>query len=210
MNKTVELVNEWASFEEKYPKDNIEDFCRYYLAAKNNKDLASQFLGGVVPPQNKSVLAKLLIKIVRMHNAYFSMSTKEIAIKQPEEFYFLSVIKQLQSPKKTEVIYYTVNELSNGLNILSSLIEQGYIKEQNDKEDKRTKRVSITAKGEKVLKLCYNKIHQVSGMLFMDMSAGDIELCIQLLKNIDLKFSGQWVQHKGKAFDDVYLSMTNK
>lgn len=210
MNKTVELVTEWAAFEEIHPQDSIEDFCRHYLIRKREKEKKAQFLEGIVPSQKISLLTKLLVKIVRMHNVYLDMATKEIGIKQAEEFYFLSVIKNLKSPKKTEVIYHTVNELSNGLNILTSLIKQGYIKEQNDEEDKRSKRVSLTPKGEKILKQCYEKIHQVSELMFFEMSDDDISLCIQLLKNVEMKFSGLWLQHKGKHFDEVYSNVTGK
>jgi DNA-binding MarR family transcriptional regulator len=120
------------------------------------------------------------------------------------------VIKNLQTPKKTEIIYHTVNELSNGLNTLKSLLQQGYIKEQNDEEDKRSKRVSITPKGEKILQLCYRKVHRVSEMMFFEMPEEDIDLCIQLLKNVEQKFSNQWLQHKGKDFDKIYKSITGK
>jgi DNA-binding MarR family transcriptional regulator len=210
MNKTVDLVNEWAAFEEKHPGNSIEDFCRYYLINKREKGSVSQFLEGIVPPQKASILTKLLVKIVRMHRVYLDMATKETGIKQAEEFYFLSVIKNLECPKKTEVIYHTVNELSTGLNILTSLAKQGYIRERNDEEDKRSKRVSLTPEGEKVLKSCYGKIHQVSEMMFFEMADDDISLCIQLLKNVELKFSGKWLHHKGKPFDEVYKSETEK
>ena len=201
MNKTVELVNEWGAFEEKHPEGSLEDFCRHYLVSKREKEKDQAFLQGLLPPQKTSLLIKLLTKIVRIHGMYLATATKEIKIKQPEEFYFLSVIKNLKSPKKTEVIYHTVNELSNGLNILNSLIEQGYITEQQDDEDKRSKRVSLTAKGEKILKQCYERIHKVSDLLFFEMPDDDIALCIRLLKAVEMKFSKEWVQHKNKPFD---------
>ncbi|MEO6549076.1 MAG: winged helix DNA-binding protein [Ferruginibacter sp.] len=210
MNKTVELVNEWAAFEATHPKDTIEDFCRHYLNNKREKENNIKFLEGIVPQKKASLLTKLLVKIVRMHDVYLDIATRDIGIKQAEEFYFLSVIKNLESPKKTEVIYHTVNELSSGLNILASLIMQGYVREQSDKDDKRSKRVSLTTKGEKILKLCYGKIHQVSELMFFDMPDDDIRLCIQLLKNVELKFSTQWLQHKVKHFDEVYKSVTGK
>src|SRR5258705_4710148 len=140
MNKMVAPVNEWAAFEEQYPNEGLDAFCRHYLISHGENDRGNKFLQGVIPSQKSSVLTKLLVKIVRMHNVYLDLATKKIAIHQAEEFYFLSVIKNLKSPKKTEVIYHTVNELSNGLNILNSLIKQGYVKEQNDTEDKRSKR----------------------------------------------------------------------
>lgn len=41
-------------------------------------------------------------------------------------------------------------------------------------------------------------------MLMNDLTADDKELCIQLLKNIEIKFSALWQKHKGKEFDDIY------
>src|SRR5882757_10974202 len=129
MNKTVELVTEWAAFEENHPDEGLDAFCRHYLISQREELYGNKFLEGIVPAKKSSILTKLLVKIVKMHNVYMDLATKEIRIKQAEEFYFLSVIKNLKSPKKTEVIYHTVNELSNGLNILNSLIKQGYITE---------------------------------------------------------------------------------
>jgi hypothetical protein len=37
-----------------------------------------------------------------------------------------------------------------------------------------------------------------------DLSNDDKELCIQLLKNVEIKFSALWQSHKGKAFEDIY------
>ena len=207
MNKTVELVNEWGNFEEVHPGGSIEEFCRHYLISVKEKNKGIHFLGNIVPLQKTSILTKLLVRIVRMHDVYLATATKNIKINQPEEFYFLSVIKNLNSPKKTEVIYHTINELSNGLNILNSLIKQDYITEQADKEDKRSKRGRLTAKGEEILKQCYEKIHQVSNLLFKDLTDDDVMLCIQLLRNVETKFSEKWLVHNNKPFDEVYNSM---
>jgi DNA-binding MarR family transcriptional regulator len=210
MNKTIELVNEWAVFDENHPNEGLDAFCRYYLISQREKQSSNKFLEGIVPSKKSSMLTKLLVKIVRIHNVYLDMATKGIGIKQAEEFYFLSVIKNLKSPRKTEVIYHTVNELSNGLNILNSLIKQGYITEENDADDKRSKRVSITPRGDKILLVCYEKIQMVSELMFLELPDDDILLCIQLLKNVELKFSGQWLQHKSKPFGEVYESVTGK
>jgi DNA-binding MarR family transcriptional regulator len=204
MNKTVDLVNEWAAFEEKHPGNSIGDFCRYYLIREREKGGSSRFLEGIVPPEKASLLTKLLVRIVRMQAVYLDMAIKETGIRQAEEFFFLSVIKNLKSPKKTEVIYHTVNELSTGLNILAGLIKQGFIREQKDEEDKRSKRVSLTPKGERALKSGYGRIHQVNEMMFFGMPDDDVSLCIQLLKNVEMKFSGKWLHHKGRPFDEVY------
>jgi DNA-binding MarR family transcriptional regulator len=209
MNKVVDLVNAWAAFEENYPNDGIEDFCRHYLTSRRSA-LEAEFLGGVVPSQDASVLIKLLVKITRIFSIYMDIAAKDLPIKQAEEFYFLSVIKNLKDPKKTEVIFHTVNELSNGLNILNSLVKQGYVRERNDTNDKRSKRVSLTVKGEKALARCYQSVGRVAKMLFVDMPPDDIDLCIQLMKHTEQRFSMQWPTHKGKSFEEVYKEVMGK
>jgi DNA-binding MarR family transcriptional regulator len=203
MNKTVDIVLAWAAYEEAHPTGGIEDFCHHYLVKQREKQKEGAFLEGVVPTKNAGILSKLVIKIARLHQIYFGMAIKDVQIKQTEEFYFLSIIKNLKSPKKTEVIYQTVNDTSHGLNILNSLIGQGYITEQEDEDDRRSKRVRLTDSGEAILKECYAQIHKVNGMMFHEMPDEDIMLCIQLLKNVEMKFSKTWVQDKGKNFDAV-------
>jgi DNA-binding MarR family transcriptional regulator len=210
MNTTVDLVNEWAKFESRHPNAGIEEFCRYYLLQQKAKQKPAKFLGDVLPPGKSSLLTKLLVKLVRIYDVYIAVAIRDLKIRQPEEFYFLSVIKNLKSPKKTEVIYHTVNELSNGLNIVNSLLKQGYITEQQDRDDMRAKRVSLTAKGEKILKQCYDQIHKVSELMFLEMHEDEIMLCIQLLKRVEGKFSDKWLIHKNKSFDEIYHSVMNE
>ena len=41
-------------------------------------------------------------------------------------------------------------------------------------------------------------------MLLKDLAEDDKEICIQLLKNIEIKFSSLWQKHKVRDFDDIY------
>jgi hypothetical protein len=41
-------------------------------------------------------------------------------------------------------------------------------------------------------------------MILNDMSEDDKALCIQLLKNIEVKFSALWQKHKTKEFDEIF------
>jgi hypothetical protein len=47
-------------------------------------------------------------------------------------------------------------------------------------------------------------MRKVASMMTKELSEDDKQLCIQLLKNIEIKFSKVWQQHKGKPFDEVY------
>gem|GEM_PF-6099292 len=81
------------------------------------------------------------------------------------------------------------------------------IREYDDKEDKRSKRLELTAKGEKVAAACYERVQKNAKMLMYDLSDDDKNLSIELLKGVEMKFSALWQQHKGKDFDEVYKSI---
>jgi DNA-binding MarR family transcriptional regulator len=204
MNKTVELVNEWGNFEAKHPEGNVEDFCRYYLAQQNRPKIKGTLVGGVVPALADGLLLKIIGRISKLNMSYANLALKGTELNQIEEFGMLVTIKYEKNPKKTEVIYANLFELSSGTDMLNRMKKRGLIKEYDDKEDKRSKRIELTAKGEKVVETCFDRIRKNAIMLLHDMTNDDKELCIQLLKNIEIKFSSLWPQHKTKSFDEVY------
>ncbi|SHL13640.1 DNA-binding transcriptional regulator, MarR family [Chitinophaga jiangningensis] len=205
MNKTVELVNHWGSFEEKHPNGSIADFCRYYLARQQQEPPASgKLVGGVVPPVKAGLLMKIIGRISKLNMSYANIALEGTGLHQIEEFGILLTIRQEQSPRKTEVIYANLFELSSGTDMLNRLQKRGLIKEYADKEDKRSKRIELTAKGEKVIKESKAKIEKNATMLLNTLTDDDKDLCIQLLKEIEIKLSEQWQRHKGKSFDEIY------
>jgi DNA-binding MarR family transcriptional regulator len=210
MNLTAQLVNFWAEFEEKHKGAGIEEFCRHHLATADNEKIYKNLFAGEMPPRPDIVLSKLLDRFARLHMIYIQLAMEGLKIKHFEEFSLLSAISQLKTPRKTEVIYHTLNELTTGLNLLASMHDRGLIAEQDDPDDKRSKRLRLTPKGEKLLKSCYERFSKVPEILFMDIPTEDILLCIQLLKNIELKFSNLRKQHKGQSFDKIYGTLIKK
>jgi len=206
-NKTVKIVNEWAAFEEKYPDAGIDEFCRYYLIKAREKKNPEELFQGVMPPLPRMVLIKLLGRIVGLYQVYADPALAEIGIRHLGDFLFLNVIYHAREPRKTEVIYETMTELSTGLLILSYLKQKKLITERADPTDKRSKRVKITAEGTKVLFKCYEQLGKTGDLMFGDMPDDDISLCVQLLKHVDLKYSKLWQQHKGLPLDEVIEKM---
>ena len=210
MKPIVKLVSAWAAFEDLYPNGTIEDFCKHHLALQTEKKQVEPLFDGEIPPRPDIILTKMLDRFARMHRVYIQLAMKGLKIRHFEEFNLLSAIANLENPRKTDVIYHTIIELSTGLNLLSALKKRGYITEQTDPDDKRSIRLGLTARGEKILYTCYERFSKVPELLFMDMSTDDIGQCIQLLKDIDFKFSKLWLHHKTIPFDQVYDLMTNK
>jgi DNA-binding MarR family transcriptional regulator len=208
MNKTVQLVNDWAAFEDQHPDAQLGDFCRYYLTRQRESEKADPlFENQSTPPMAHLVLGKLMGHLVKLYSFYVSLAIKDIDIRREEDFYFLNYISKAKNPRKTEVIYAFYMELTTGLSILNGLKDLGLIEEFDDPEDKRSKRVSLSEKGEKALWDCYRQFSKVGSMLFKDMPEEDSRLCIQLLKGIEIKFRSHWQQHRARDFEELYAEM---
>jgi len=204
MNKTVELVNQWAAFEEKYPDGSIEDFCRYLLIHQRESETNKPLVGGVVPHINSGLLLKIMGRIHKLNASYAAMALEGTGVTQLEEFGMLLSIQQHTEMKKTEIIYSNLFELSSGTDMLARMIKKGYIEEKPDLEDKRAKRLKITKHGEEVVEACKKRIAKTAEMMMLDMPGDDQLLCIKLLKGVEQKFSALLHQHKGVRFDKIY------
>lgn len=207
MNKTVALVTSWGDFEKKHPDGNIEDFCRYYLFLKKKNQHTGQLVGGVVPNITDGLLLKVIARIGTFGSLYSNLALKGTGLNQIEEFALLMTIKLRGKPKKTEVIYSNLFELSSGTDMLNRLRKRGLIKELHDKIDKRSKIIMLTSAGKKAISDSTPKVAMMAKMLLHDMNEDDKLLCIQLLKNVEIKFSELWQQHKKMEFESIYTEV---
>jgi len=200
----------WGDFKEAHPNAEIEDFCLYYLSLKKQNKNSGESFDGFKPARSHSTLAKLIGWINRLQMFYINSAFNNSPIKNYDEFLLLSAISSLKEPKKTEVIYFNFLELSTGLNLLSNLKAHDYIIEYDDATDKRSKRVKLTAKGESVLAECYKRIELVTSVVFNDIPEEDIQLCLLLLKGIEVKFADLWPHHKNYPFAEIYNEICGK
>ena len=202
MNKTVELVNLWGSFEATHPNSSIEDFFRFQLI--NKRETTGKLVGGVVPDIRQGLLLKIIGRLAKLNFFYSSLALEGTGLNHIEEFGILLSIQDLGSPRKIDVLNDSLFEVSSGSDILSRLGKRGFITEHADKIDKRSKRVKITPLGESTISKCKRGIVKSASMILFTMPDDDIDLCIQLLKNTEIRFSALWPGHKGKSFDDIY------
>lgn len=203
LEKIIELVNLWGDFARTHPTGNIADFCRHYLAQQQS-ETKGILVGGVVPAVADGLLLKIIGRISKLNMNYANLALEGTGLNQIEEFGILVTIKQEKNPKKTEVIYANLFELSSGTDMLTRLKKRELIREYDDTEDKRSKRLELTARGEKAVAACKGRILKNAAMLMKDLTEDDEQLCIQLLKNVEIKFSALWQKHKGRAFDDIF------
>jgi DNA-binding MarR family transcriptional regulator len=209
MNKTAELVNEWVRFEEKFKEGTIEEFCRHYLIRQREKKEIGQNFKGVIPPMVDAYLAKLLGTILNFMNVYIDSAVKEIPeIKRADDFYMLNNIVNLGEARKTDIINNQFMELSSGIDLINRLLKAKLIHERIDPKDKRSRLISATDKGERVVKKCYEYFSKTAEITFWGMSIDDKKLCIQLLRGVEIKHSKIALGMRGKTLNEIHEQVT--
>lgn len=206
MNKTVELVTLWGDFEQQNPGCSIEDFCRHQLS-QTAKEEKQAFPAWQLRPGIDGKLMILIRRIGKYHMVYSNKALEGTGLQQIEEFGILVTIYNQVNPIKSEAIYNNIIELSSGTNMLNRLKKRGLINEQSDKEDKRIKRLKLTAKGEETLDKAKVRVSQVAKLMVNVMTDEDKQLCMHLLTPVNEKFAGTFQKIKTKTFDEVFNEM---
>lgn len=210
MNKAAVLINEWAVFDEKYPGANIEDFCRHYLITKREEreeNKNEEIAEGILPPQIDTMFLKLLSRISAAGGVYCRKALSDIPAITLDGFQYLGSIYHKGESRKTDIINYNLSELSTGIDTLNKLLDEGFITERKDPSDKRAKLVKHTKKGEEMLFECYRRLHSIGSLLFDELTEEDKKLCIQLLKNVEIKHSKLALRVKKSELDEVFVDI---
>jgi DNA-binding MarR family transcriptional regulator len=203
INKTAELVRHWAEFEAQHTDADLDDFCRYYLINKREKQSLEGFLGGNVPPGRDQMLIKLMGRVTAMFVICAEHAFKEIGLEQFLEFTYLNTIHSMNNPKKTDVINDNFMELSSGLLLIDRLKKRGWVKEQTDKTDKRSKRLELNPAGIEVLFNSYMILEKLCNAFFKDLASDDAQLCLHLLTPLEIKHASTWQKNKANGFKEM-------
>ncbi|GAB3643355.1 MarR family winged helix-turn-helix transcriptional regulator [Spirosoma arcticum] len=200
MDKTVDLVTQWAAFSSRNPQADLEDFYRYQLIEAQQSRQQGAIADGIVPPEINLLLIKLINRIDRLYLAYAEKVIEGTGLRHFEEFLFMNAIAHLQQPRKTDVINHTITGLSSGLLIIDRLKKYGFVSERDDETDKRSRRLVLTDAGAAVLQDCYGRTSQLGRLFFGSLSEDDMRLCVHLLTGTELKFAQLWPRHKSKSY----------
>jgi DNA-binding MarR family transcriptional regulator len=206
VNKTVELVTLWGEYEQQNPGCSIEDFFRHQLSL-TAKEEKQAFPAWQLHPGIDGKLMILIRRIGKYHMVYSNKALEGTGLEQIEEFGILVTIYNQVNPIKSEAIYNNIIELSSGTNMLNRLKKRGLINEHADNEDKRIKRIKLTAKGEETLNRAKVRVSQVAKLMVNVMTDEDKQLCMHLLSPVNEKFAGTFQKIKTKTFDEVFNEM---
>ncbi|WP_426588147.1 MarR family winged helix-turn-helix transcriptional regulator [Mucilaginibacter sp. R-33] len=209
MKPIVQLVDEWAAFEEVSEQPTVEAFCRYYLQKQRPKPKQAGKKGERI--MNGAYLLKTLGRILSAYSLYFRSAVNHIGIPPAESFYYLNGLLHLGEVRKSDLINYMFAETTTGMEVINRLIRENKIDERASPDDKRAKLIKITEKGISALDEYYKISGKVVEMTFKGIDDDILTDCYEMLKYCEQRNSAIAIELKNKPFDQMYeLAMADK
>lgn len=206
------LVNLWARHASEVEGLSIEEFCVRVLAERQT--------GGTLALQdvpfpldsaqaNFNVLSMLVGKLSKYTNLYCKKAFQDLPLNNVEDVVYLSVLRMMGSPRKTDLITRMVSEFPSGIDVIRRLTSAGFVVEVPDEFDKRSKRLSITAAGEGFLGVAIPQLDKVAEMAFSTLSQGEQHLLANLLGRLDNFHARHLKEVRQSEFDAAWRLLTS-
>jgi DNA-binding MarR family transcriptional regulator len=201
-SELIELISNWEKFAAENKAPTVEEFCRKYLESNCGCDVKVEEATSLNADRDM-MLIRTISRIAASFSLYTRCALQNTSLGNYEGFPFLNSLKFMGEVRKTDVINYNLTELSTGTDILSRLLKQELIEERQDPDDKRSKLVKLTAKGEEVWQECYKRVAIAASILFRDLPAETVSHLNKTLQPVESKHAELSVDCKGLCITEV-------
>ncbi len=189
MKSSLEILKEILNWLEEYQKENHSDnhSLESFIIWLNSR-LFSEGKIGKSRHGPESLDMELSFLLV-MQNRYFKTYAKKVLgeseLSSPDGFSFLYHLDLVDSYRKMELIKMHHLEPPSGIEVLKRLLNKGLIEEYDDADDKRAKRIKITDKGRKELKVVMPKMSEVFSLMTAELPLNEKLHLLAFLKQMN-------------------------
>ncbi|MGQ8869951.1 MarR family winged helix-turn-helix transcriptional regulator [Myroides sp. TSA_177.3] len=189
----IDLVCEYNKKELHSKKDSIslDQFLDWlYLNKNKNVPLAINYdnlnwEGKQYGRTPESVINTLIVHLGKYAKFHSKAILDNIDFSSQEDFIYLITLKSFGEMSKIDLIKKNIQDKPAGNKIIDRLIKKGFIEQTDSKIDKRSKIVSITAKGLEVLNKKMPIIKDVTNLVTGDLTENEKYNLIMLLQKLD-------------------------
>lgn len=177
----VKLVNLWDRYSENDPELDIRGFCLKYLS-EMGESAAQQVQPGFTVDGR---LINLVNRLNRFAGMYSKKALLHSELNNLEDWGYLISLNFMDSPKKSELIAELLSEFPSGIEVIKRLVNSGLAEEFDDPTDKRSKRIKITQKGQRVLFETMHYMKDIATLAFGPLTEAEKQLLMLLLQKLD-------------------------
>lgn len=222
--KVTELIRLYSDFEKDNPSGDFSEFGRWLSCTIENSSEPKMFSEKrkSIPPDNmehfldqhlrtmhkdKPLNVQVAILIGRL-NKFSRMYIKkaygddDISLTL-DEFQFLATAASINNPRKTDIITLNIFEATTGTEILKRLIKLNYLKQAQSKDDKRSKIISLTTKGEKVLWSALGHMKNIGNLITANLDQHQLNRLLEILEYLNDFHARIFLNHKEESIQSI-------
>lgn len=189
LNLIIDILTEVDTFQKSQSntQTSLEDF-RLYLNEKayekeTPRNLTGKFDLEVFDLENE--IAKQVIMLGRYSKHLIKKSLENHPDLINEDFTYLFRLMDYPSLTKMQLIEKNAHEKQSGIEIIKRLVRNGLFIESPDAEDKRSTRISVTAKGKTVFQESMKDITVASKIMCGKLDENEKENLLESLKKLN-------------------------
>ncbi len=187
-NSYIPLIEAWETFSLNNDNDKLSDF-GHWLIEKKSEDIGLEnYFNSNNAEYNfssqNSEASFLIWRLSKFIRHYVKPILTENGLSGQDDFAILAHIDYLKTCSKKEAVEANIIETSTGIEIIKRLVKQKLILENENKEDKRQKLISLTKKGQELLREIYIGFSGIQDVL-VEMGKDERMFLISVLKKLD-------------------------
>lgn len=183
----IEILPYLEQFEKKGDGETVKDFISWMQGTPildesvGSKRLKSVPLQGNINAQICQLIA-LMYKYTRF---YYKKGFKNSLLQTSEDFGFLATLATFGDLRKNKLIQKNTSEFTSGMEVIRRLERNELIESFPDPEDKRAKRVKITAKGQEVFFSALPILQQIGAIATGELTDVEKQQLFELLNKLN-------------------------
>lgn len=204
----INLLNEVKEFENSTackPTSTVEDF-RVWM---NDKKYSAESPTKLFKNENHQVsftaneICKQILLLGRYSKLLIRKGLGDFPELANEEFTYIYRLKDEPYLTKIQLIEKNGHEKQTGTQIIKRLLDAGFLEEKNDEDDKRSKRINLTKKGEKVFHESVAKVNQTSKVLSATLSDHEKNELLKILQKLNEFHAHIYTNYKAAGIDKI-------
>ncbi|WP_343658892.1 MarR family transcriptional regulator [Chryseobacterium sp.] len=186
----IELLHQVKEFENSdacKPNSTVDDF-RVWMNDKKYSDESPTKLFKNEKHQvsfTENEICKQVLLLGRYSKLLIRKGLGDFPELANEEFTYLYRLKDEPFLTKIQLIEKNGHEKQTGTQIIKRLLEAGFLEEENDLDDKRSKRLNLTKKGEEIFHASVSDVNLTSKILSGKLDKDEKNELLRILKKLN-------------------------
>lgn len=207
MDNMVELITHYRAYARENIGCSVEEFCAAYLETHSHKHQSAASDQEEPRQMNQIVsmqLGRLFGKLWRYVSIYSKKAFEHQDLRNFDEWLYLKVTMMMGNPRKSDVIQQLLSEFPTGIEIINRLVHNGYMTEMPDAQDKRSKRLQVTDKGQTVAQQADIAVFSMVTIVFDYLSDSEKQSLQRILQKLETFHDGHYIHTKSMDFEGLH------